>query len=132
MYKNKLTSIIRYSEKSHYNKLLENHKNDIKGTWKILNSIIKKGNLTTSNYPEVFINDGKYVKSSKQDIANGFNDFFVNVGPKLAKNIAKHENVNIYNYLKDRNVNTMYLNPVDVNEVVNVVKNCKSKESTAF
>ena len=45
-YKNKLTSILRFCEKEYYNKLLVKEKNSTKGTWKILNSIIKNDNST--------------------------------------------------------------------------------------
>ena len=41
-YKNKLTSILR-DRKKYYKKLLEKEKNNIKGTWNILNTIIRKG-----------------------------------------------------------------------------------------
>ena len=77
-YKNKLTSILKRSEKQYYNQLLESHKTDIKSMWKILNSIIKKTE-TSSKYPDVFISNGNYV-NSKQDIENGFNDFFCRIG----------------------------------------------------
>ena len=40
-YKNKLTSILRYEQKRHYNNLLIKCKNNIKGSWKILNRVIK-------------------------------------------------------------------------------------------
>ena len=40
LYKNKLTSILRHSEKMYYNMLLEKHKSDIKSTWKVLNNVI--------------------------------------------------------------------------------------------
>ena len=84
-YKNKLTTILRRCEKNYYNELLQSHQNDVKGTWKILNSIIKKSN-NNSNYPTEFVNNG-IVLNNKKDIANGFNDFFVNIGPQLAKKI---------------------------------------------
>ena len=42
-YKNKLTSILRFAEKAYYSKLLEKQtKNNVKGIWKILNTIINK------------------------------------------------------------------------------------------
>ena len=41
--KNKLTNILRNAEKDHYSKLLQKHQHDIKETWKVLNSLIKKG-----------------------------------------------------------------------------------------
>ena len=64
-----------------------NKKNNVKGTWKILNTIIRKGKRC-SNYPDSYIHNGATVKN-KKDIANGFNDCFVNEGPNLAKCI-KH------------------------------------------
>jgi hypothetical protein len=39
-YKNKLTSILRKAEKLYYNNLLEQNKNNMKGTWKILNQLM--------------------------------------------------------------------------------------------
>lgn len=35
-YKNKLTNIMRITRKDYYNKLLEKHKNNTQGTWKLL------------------------------------------------------------------------------------------------
>ena len=40
-YKNKLTTALRYAEKEYFNRLLYQKKDDIKGTWKIINSMIK-------------------------------------------------------------------------------------------
>ncbi len=42
-YKNKLTSILQVCRKEYYSKILSNNKNNIKGIWGVLNSIIKKG-----------------------------------------------------------------------------------------
>ena len=36
-----------------------------------------------SELPTIFVNEGK-AYSNEGDIANGFNKFFVNIGPKLA------------------------------------------------
>ena len=40
-YKNKLTNILRNAEKDHHSTLLQKHQHDIKGTWKVFNSLIK-------------------------------------------------------------------------------------------
>ena len=40
-YRNKLTGILRCEERRHYNNVLLNHKNDTKGTWKILKNSIR-------------------------------------------------------------------------------------------
>lgn len=56
VYKNKLTGVIRSSKKSYYNKALQENKNNIKGTWSILNSLIRPGS-TKKTYPECFIDN---------------------------------------------------------------------------
>ena len=92
-----------------------------------MNTIIRKGKRS-SNYPDSFIHNGATVKN-KKDIANGFNDFFVNVGPTLA--LKKPEGIsNIADFLGSYNRNTMFLNGVEEREVTEIVKNCKNKKST--
>lgn len=130
-YKNKLTSILRVSEKSYYNKLLAQEKNNIKGTWKILNTIIRK-KQEHSPYPDKFKSNGKTI-TKKKDIANGFNDFFVNVGPNLAKNIKTHNrNIDVLDFLEKQNPVSMFLSDVEESEIIKMVNNCKSKKSTGY
>ena len=78
LYKNKLTFILIMAEKNYYSKLLQKHKNDVKGTWKILNNVIKKKNSTCTSFPEFFKVNGTTL-SDKNEIADGFNNFFVNI-----------------------------------------------------
>ena len=131
VYKNKLTTILRNSEKIYYSTLLDKEKNNIKGTWKILNTIIRKGQHS-SPLPDKFMSNGKTV-THKKDIANGFNDFFVNVGPNLAKDInIPNENTHVLDYLKSQNPESMFLASVEESEVINIVRNCKNKKSTGY
>ena len=128
-YKNKLTNIIRKCRKEHYSKLLENNKNNIKGVWKILNSIIKN-NSGHKNYPQYFVD--KDIKNyNMEDVVNSFNNFFVNVGPNLAKDIpdpvASEEN---NAHIIKRNSCSMFLSAVDEREVIEVVNKCNNKMST--
>ena len=127
-YKNKLTNIKRSWKKQYFSKLINNHRNDVKGTWKILNQLIRKKN-NTNMYPDTFRkDDGSLVKGNKS-IANNFNDFFVNIGPKLASKITPTGETNIYDYLDSRNDNSLFLKPVDHQEILNIVSQCKSKNS---
>ena len=125
-YKNKLTSILRYCEKHFYSNLLEKSRNNVRATWDIVNGIIK--NKSISNIPNVFVQDGKNIVGGL-NIANGFNDFFVNVGPNLAKNIPKYDHIDVVDYMNDINSSSMFLLPVDEKEVLRTVNDCKSKTS---
>ena len=79
---------MRRCERDYYSNLLEVQSSNIKETWKILNGIIKK-RKTHSEYPDTFIHENKSV-DSKMDISNGFNKFFVNIGPNLEKKYTKY------------------------------------------
>ena len=100
-YKNKLTYVLRCSEKTYYSKLLEKQKNNVQNTWKILNTIINK-QFNTPEYPTYFVSNNKQISENKA-IANGFNNYFTNVGFNLAKNISSPDNdVSICDYLGGR------------------------------
>ena len=127
-YKNKLTSIKRYSEKEYYSRLLEKNKNDIKATWKTLNKIINKAR-TTSNYPDEFKDDNGSSITNSNNIVNNFNNFFVNVGPNLAKKIVNDNKASIFDYMDPPNDSSMYLTPVTEEEIIATVGQCKNKMS---
>ena len=101
--------------------MLEKQKANVKETWKILNEIINNGK-NKPTHPEYFIKNNKGI-SKKEDIANGFNNFFTNVGPNLAKNIPLPKNdTTIYDYLEENIEHTMFLSAVDDQEIIRTVK----------
>ena len=111
--------------------LLEKHKSDIKSTWKELNNVINKG-VTETCFPKEFIHNNTVI-SEKLEIANKFNEFFVNVGPNLAKNIEVCDrSIDIFNYLQKRNSTSMFLKSVSEEEVIKVVNSFKGKTSTGY
>ena len=126
-YKNKLTSILRCTEKQHYADILEKNRQNTKMTWEIVNSIIKRKSCK-NGIPNIFSHEGKEFKGYP-DIVNGFNEYFVNVGANLAKQIRVHEDKDIFDYMNNRNPNSMFMAPVTENEVNNMKKTCKNKTS---
>ena len=64
------------------------------------------------------------------EIANSFNNYFANVGPDLARKITQPQNVEIYQFMDTSNVNSMFLNTIEDREILDIVKNFKSKMST--
>ena len=64
-----------------------------------------------------------------KDVVNGFNNFFVNVGPELANQInieLTNDGSESYNY--DRNPSSIFLKAVDEKEVLDIVSNFKNKK----
>ena len=127
-YKNKLTAISRKEKKKYYCTLLHENKNNIRGTWKVLRTILGK-DKNKHEFPDKFDYNGR-TTSNNTDIANLFNEFFTNVGPDLAKNIITPNGTSIFDYMQNRNDTCMFLTPVDEMEVSRVVKSCKNKYST--
>ena len=84
-YKNKLISIIRISRKEYYKNKLDRNKDNIKGIWNILNSIIRD-NVKQNSLPKYFKEDD-IENYNMEEVADRFNNFFVNVGPDLESKI---------------------------------------------
>lgn len=126
-YKNKLTDIMRNCKKDYYCKLLDKNKNNIKETWKILNSIIRNQS-TSSGLPEEILDNDKII-NDKKEMVEGFNKFFVNVGPKLEEQINLPQGGCVAHYLGKRNPDTIFLKDTDKNEIIAIVNNFKKKTS---
>ena len=70
-YKNKLTSVIRFSEKQYYNNAIKQCNSSVKKTWKLLNNIIKRKNNVSCNN-ESFIDKDGTLTSNKRKVAQWF------------------------------------------------------------
>ncbi len=127
--KNKLINIMRICKKEYYNKKLDYNKNNMKGLWNILNCIIRNGvKNNNTGYPEYYIYTDNII-NNKEDVVNGFNIIFVNVGPDLVKTINDPETIEGVDNFQYRNSSSIFLRAVDREEIVDIVRQCKSKSS---
>ena len=83
-YKNKLQTIIRQAEKHYYSTKIEEYRDNISKTWKVMNSMINK-NQVKKHIDHIEIN-GEQI-NDLGIIVNKFNNFFSNIGSELKKNI---------------------------------------------
>ena len=63
-YRNTLTKLLRNAERKHYHDLLEEHKSDLKTSWRILKTVINKG--AQSKLPKSFKDEKKGNNRSKR------------------------------------------------------------------
>ena len=85
-YKNyyKLFESIKQRAKSqYYSKMILHYKYNIKKTWQIMKEVTGKGKLVYNSLRKHLILNNRDIFDQKT-IANSFNEYFVNVGPKLA------------------------------------------------
>jgi hypothetical protein len=124
-YKNKLVSVIRMAEKNYYtNKLLE-VKDNVAKTWKVMNEMIGRG-PARNTITQIKSNDS--IIDEPEEIANKFNEFFVNVGPDLAKEIPP-SNKRPSDFLKGNFPDSMYISPTNEFEIMDIIKNLRNTNS---
>ena len=127
-YRAELHQKIKTAKRSYENQIFERNKNDSKLIWENINRIIGKNKDKTS-IPDMISNGNGVTLSNLKDIAHGFNEYYVNVGPNLAKQI-KRDNTG-KNYLTSiRSSKSFFLYPTDAREVINIITLLKPKTST--
>ena len=125
-YKNKLTVLIRKSKRMHFFTKFEKTKNNMKQTWQAINDIIGNGRKQPSQCK--FKDESNNIITNSHDISDKFNDFFVNVGPKLASSI-QNTGKNYFDYLHDMKSNSMFMKPIVELEIMKIVDQLKPNNS---
>ncbi len=102
----------------------------MKETWKILNNLL--GRNKRANLPD-FLTDKKGKKiTDPTEIANNFNDFFTNIGTKLADQITPPDNEYVSPLNSFNQNNSIFLNPTTTDEIIKLTKNLKTSNSSGL
>ena len=120
-YRNRLNATLRRLDKEHYKNLLELNKNNIRKSWSIIKEIINKNN--TSNCQTAFMMNNRLTED-KEAIANGFNKFFVEIGPTLEKKCPATSESPI-TWMKGRNGQSIFIIPTDQTEIAKIIEGLK-------
>jgi len=120
-----LKQSIRKAKINYYKSSFQKYKNDMKSTWNIIKEIINKSN-SKSDYPEKFIINDLEVNDPKI-IADGFNKFFIDIGPKLAGKIRTASNFE--QYLKATVTSTFQFENITEETIHGIIRNLKPKTS---
>ena len=90
----------------------------MKKTWQEINGII--GKSKKQSYQCKFKDDCGNTITDPRVICNKFNDFFVNVGPKLASGI-QNTGKKYYDYLPDMRSNSMHMKPIVASDIIKII-----------
>ena len=96
-----------------------------KKSWILLKEVINRNK--TRDCSSKFLLNGECI-TDKSKIANGFNSYFVNVGPNLANNIPD-TTISPLNNMNERNAFTFYINPTTETEIISLIKLLKNGSS---
>ena len=115
-YKNKLSSILKKKEKMYYQSEIVANKTNIRKVWEIIKQVInrKKG----LKIHDKFMHNNNLITDPKS-IADGFNNYFVNIGPTLASKIPEN-NLSHKQFLPDSIEPSLFLKPTNELEIKNV------------
>ena len=126
-YRNVYNAVKRAAREKHYNDLFEQHANDPKETWGIINKVLgnkKKGDTRIKNLNV----DGRGVSDPVQ-IAQHLAEYFVNVGSAQAASIQGTQQYNFEQYMAPALANSMYLPPTTDFEILTIIGGMKNKKS---
>ena len=125
-----LKKIIREAKKVYYESLFSKFKNDIKNTWMTIKTLISSS-IDKNKMPDCFNVNNKIITDS-HEIAEEFNNFFINIGPKLASQIPQYNDLTFQSYLNSPCRTTLNFNPVQQEDVTKIINELKSKSSFGF
>ena len=97
--------LLRLRKSNYYEDIFEEHKNNIKETWKTLKKVIQKSSNKLSVPNEIII-DGEAI-SDENAIVDSFNKYFVTIGTNTNNTIPR-ANTTFSDYLEYQNINTIF------------------------
>ena len=119
-----LRKSIRASKRMYYLRLFTLHKNYIKKIWSFINSTITNRSKGKSHCQ--FDLDGKIITNSGE-IADAFNEYFVNIGRKLSYQIIPvHQHSHYLDNETNKRMKLEVGNENNINEAINRLKNKSS------
>ena len=116
-----LTSLLRANERKYHENKLEINKDDSTKCWKTIKEVIGN-NAGLKDQSSTIIINGKEIKD-RQIICNEFNNYCVNIGPKLARNFEN--SLNPMQYVKSI-LNSISIPIISESEIVAAIKSLKN------
>ena len=125
-FRNDLTSQIRKAKASYFEEKFDMCKGNIKETWTIINSTIKKHKL----FNRVVLCDNDNIINN-EDVPHKFIDYYSNIANTIVSEIPI-VNENIESFLGDANLSSFFMSPIINQDVENAIRDLKDNGSGIF
>ena len=126
-FSNKLNRIIKQQKKDYYNKKFAMLNNNLKYTWKLIGTLIKRPSKNQETIHEIRKNNKSY--TNKIDIANQLNDHFINVGSNLASKIETI-NESPTSYITNTPACSFVMSPVTIGKTTQLFLNLNENKAS--
>ena len=117
-------------KKAFYHKKFDDYKNDARKTWSTINDILARKKVKNT-FPDYFLIKGHNV-TNKQHIANEFNNYFTDIGPKLSQQIQPPENLDYKTFLTRVIKSEFSLKEIDENFLIKEIAALVDKYSCGY
>ena len=113
-------------------RLIKNKQNSTM-IWKTINEILNRRPKNNTKITKTFIQtNSSNILDDPKEIANKFNDYFVNVGPNLANTIKQVDNNSFHKYFKGNYQLSFFLNPITDRKLELELENMNSNKSFGY
>ena len=126
--RNQVNIKLRNAKTNYYSSKIFNQKSNPKKAWRSINNLLGKRNKN-SKINELIL-EGNTLNNPK-DIAEGFNNYFSNIGPDLASQIPT-PNCNFYTYVNKATSEFNAFQPTDVNNVYQLLSGLSGNKATGI
>jgi len=128
-FKNKYVNDVKKEKRNYYTQKFNAIKNNLGKTWKMINDLLnKKGNHFDVDNID-FCENGDII-NDKNDIVNGFNEYFINVGQTLNNvNTQPIDNMYMKYFTEEPLQSTLFLKPVTEKEIIEIACSLENGKS---
>ena len=123
-----LKKTIREAKFKYYTELFEQYKFDIKKTWQNISKILNKSSRNKNEIKQIKLH-GKNL-TDKSEIADAFNNFFVQIGPELSEKIDTQNKKPYTAYLNKSITSTFNFSLMDEGSTMKILQSLKNKTSS--
>jgi exonuclease III len=118
----------KLAKNEYYKKYFDQYRDDGKKQWSMINQLLNRS--TKKVKVNKLCDSNGDIVNNPTDIAEKFNEYFSNIASNLKKKIGERtslSNTNFEKFLHPPVSNSIYLRPVEPNEVYGIIKDLKNK-----
>ena len=120
---------LRHSKQEYYTKKFSNNKQNPKKAWRTINDVLGR-NRKHSTINEIKL-PGKTVTST-DELVEVFNDYFSNIGPRLAESVPNDNDVSFRQFVAQQPNDNFSFRPVSVTSVYHLLVELSTSKATGM
>ena len=129
IYRNLLAKIKILSKNLYFKNKINQFQHDKRKVWQTLNTITNRKSRRSNQITSMKDHNSENEITGSYDIANCLNNHFNTVGQKMAEKFEYAPYTDPMSYISKTNQSSIYLKPVTIDEILNLIKEINNKKS---